>query len=112
MVNQSLKILDLGYIETERLDYHSQRNIFPIGFKSMRTHLSMHVIGGRADYLCEILDGGDKPMFKVTPSEEPDKPIIKESSSGCWLEIVRKIEDLNNVRKGKATVSGPDRFGL
>ena len=51
-------------------------------------------------------------MFKVTPSEESEKPIQKDSSSGCWLEIVRRIEDLNNVRKGKATVSGPDRFGL
>ena len=49
----------------------------------------------------------------MTPSEEPDKPIVKDSTSGCWLEIVKRIEALQNIqRKTKATVSGPDRYGL
>lgn len=72
----------------------------------------MYTIGGRAEYICEILDGGDRPLFKVTPSEEPDKPIIRDSTSGCWLEIVKRIESMTNIRKGKVTVSGPDRYGL
>jgi hypothetical protein len=42
--------------------------------------------------LCEILDGGKKPVFKVTSSEFQDEPLIKDSASGCWLEIVKKIE--------------------
>ena len=52
-------------------------------------------------------------MFRVTSSEEPDNPIVKESTSGCWLEFAKKIEVLQNLRKGgKVTVSGPDRYGL
>ncbi|CDW85164.1 f y-rich n-terminus family protein [Stylonychia lemnae] len=112
IITQSLKILDLGYIEWERPDYHSHRNIFPIGFKTIRTHQSLYSVGGRADYICEILDGGDRPLFKVIPMEEQDKPLVRESASGCWLEIVKRIESLTNIRKGKVTVSGPDRFGL
>jgi hypothetical protein len=70
-------------------------------------------LGAKADYTCEILDGGEKPMFRVTSSEEPDNPIVKESTSGCWLEFAKKIEVLQNLRKGgKVTVSGPDRYGL
>lgn len=94
VVNQSLKILDLGYIDPNRSHYHTEKNIFPIGYKSVRTHGSVYSIGGKADYTCEILDGGDKPSFRVTSSEDPDKPIIKESTSGCWLDIVRRIEIL------------------
>jgi hypothetical protein len=59
------------------------------------------------------LDGGEKPMFRVTSSEDPDNPVVKESTSGCWLEFAKKIEVLQNLRKGgKVTVSGPDRYGL
>eukprot|EP00347_Sterkiella_histriomuscorum_P008410 403345198 len=111
-INQSLKILNLGYIDNERQNYHSHRNLFPIGFKTIRTHQSLFNLGARAEYICEILDGGERPLFKVTPAEEPDKPIIKDSTSGCWLEIVKRIESMTNIRKGKVTVSGPDRYGL
>ncbi len=70
-------------------------------------------MGQRADYICEILDGGEKPMFRVTSSEDPNNPIVKESTSGCWLEFAKKIEVIQNLRKGgKVTVSGPDRYGL
>ena len=61
IVHQSLKILDLGYIEYERPSYHTATNIFPIGFKSIRVHHSAKSVGGRAEYTCEILDGGEKP---------------------------------------------------
>jgi hypothetical protein len=54
----------------------------------------MFNFGGRAEYTCEILDGGEKPHFKVTASEDPENPIIKDTASGCWIEIVRKIENI------------------
>ena len=52
-------------------------------------------------------------MFKVISSEDPENQMIKESASGCWFEYAKKIESLQNARKGsKVTVSGPDKFGL
>ncbi len=105
--------MDLGYIDYDRPNYHTTSNIFPIGFKSIRLHASMLELGQRAEYTCEILDGGDKPHFRVTSSEDPDNPITRESTSGCWLEFAKKIEEIQKMRKGgKVTVSGPDRFGL
>lgn len=94
IVTGSLKILDLGVVEFERPSFHSAANIFPIGFKSLREHSSCIHVGGRASYTCEILDGFKKPIFKVTSSEFPDQPIIRDSASGCWLEIVKRIEEL------------------
>lgn len=92
IIHQSLKILDLGSIESDRQFYHTSSNIFPIGFTSIRIHSSINDVGGRAEYTCEILDGGEKPMFKVTSSEDPENPIMRESTSGCWLEFAKKIE--------------------
>ena len=54
----------------------------------------MFKINERCDYLCEILDGGNAPLYKVTCSEDPDNPIIKDASSGAWIEICKRINDL------------------
>ena len=51
-------------------------------------------------------------MFKVTCSSEPNKPIMQMSSSGVWIEICKRINELNGGQRTKVTVSGPDRYGL
>jgi len=86
-INSSLKILNLGKICWDKPAYHSEKNLFPIGFKSVREHSSMKHLGVRSLYTCEILDGGHKPLYKITPHEDSDNPIIKESSTGCWVII-------------------------
>ena len=87
IVTGSLKILNLGIVDWERPNYHSVRNIFPIGFKSVRDYQSMFFPNKRCDYVCEILDGGNSPLFKVTSMEDPDNPIIRDASSGAWIYI-------------------------
>ena len=84
-INSSLQILDLGKIEYERPFYHSEKNLFPIGFKSSREHNSQITLGLRCQYISEILDGGSKPQFRVTPGDDPDNPIVRDSSTGCWV---------------------------
>lgn len=85
-VNSSLKILNLGRICSDKIAYHSEKNLFPIGFKSVREHSSIKKLGERALYTCEILDGGNKPLYKIIPHEDPENYIVKESSSGCWVK--------------------------
>ena len=41
----------------------------------------------RCDYICEILDGGNTPIFKVSSVEDIENPIIRDSSSGAWIYI-------------------------
>jgi hypothetical protein len=41
----------------------------------------------KCDYLNEILDGGDYPMFRVTPEDDSNEIIEGKSSSACWAYI-------------------------
>lgn len=111
-INASLRILNLGRIEYERIHYHSGNNLFPIGYKAIREHQSMFHLGERAQYTCEILDGGLKPLYRLTSSEDPQHPIEKESSTACWIVVCKRINELQGNRRSKVTISGTERFGL
>lgn len=84
-------IQNLGKIDCIRANYHTEKNLFPIGFKSIREQNSMMNQGGRCLYVCEILDGGHKPLYKVTPMDDQSNPITRDSSTGCWIEICKRI---------------------
>jgi hypothetical protein len=77
--------------------YHSAHNIFPVGYISERLYASIFERGKKALYRCEILDGGEKPIYKVTCSEDPTNPIIKDTSTGCWVHICRLVDGLAEV---------------
>ena len=111
-INNNLKILNLGTIVYNNKNYHSEKNIFPVGFKSVREHQSMFNLQVRAEYTCEILDGGAKPQYKLTSSEDVEHPIIRDSSTACWNVVGNAINELLGNKRKKATISGTERFGL
>jgi hypothetical protein len=86
-INSSLQLLATGEINILPA-YHSEHNLFPVGFKSIRTHPSMFKKGVRCEYTNEILEGAEgKPSYRVTSEEDTENPIIRESSTGCWVYI-------------------------
>lgn len=111
-ISQSLRLVSPGTHIKAGPNYHSEHNLFPVGFTSVRTYSSTINKGQKAEYTCEILDGGDKPLYRVTSSEEPERPIEKDSSTGCWVQICRKVNDMADRKKEKVTISGTERFGL
>ena len=50
-INPSLILVATGTINTNP-NYHSEHNLFPVGYKSIRTHASMFTRGVRARYTC------------------------------------------------------------
>lgn len=66
----------------------------------------------KAEYHCEIIKGDNNPLFKVTSSEFPNNPIIRDSTTGCWIVICKRVNEINKEKKKKVTVSGNERFGL
>ncbi|KRX05591.1 hypothetical protein PPERSA_12769 [Pseudocohnilembus persalinus] len=112
VINNSLTLVNTGKINTLPT-YHSEHNLFPVGFQTIRTHASMFNKGQKCNYHCEIMEGSDgRPLYKVISEEDPSNPIIKDSSTGCWVYICQKVNNLQEFKKDKVTISGTDRFGL
>ncbi len=111
-ISSALTIINFGTIEYERINYHSEKNFFPIGYISLREHISMINPPNRCLYTCEIFDGGLRPIFQLTCHDDPSHPIVKDSCTGCWIVVCSRINDIQKNRKSKVTISGTERFGL
>jgi hypothetical protein len=112
-----LEIVALGRVEYKRKEFHNERTVFPIGFKSERSYASYLYPKERTIYTCEILDAeeysGNDALFRVTPADDPDNACTSNSASGAWLPIIKRVGEA--TKKGKRntyTVSGVHFFGL
>ena len=111
-INNSLTLLNIGEICLKPA-YHTEHNIFPIGFKSRRVYASTKKLGEKTTYTCEIFKGPEnKPKYKIVSDEEPNNIIIKDSSTGCWVHVCKRVNNLKEFKKAKVTISGTERFGL
>ena len=43
---------------------------------------------------------------------DPEHPLVSNASSGVWIEILKRVNELSGSARTKVTVSGPDRYGL
>jgi hypothetical protein len=65
-------------------------------------------------YHCEILDGGAKPLFRIT-SEKIGSIFTGKSPTACWKQILDQINETlkaNSQPVVKTQVAGPEYFGL
>ena len=67
-------------------------------------------------YTCEITSDEDntipKPLYKVTAADDQENPITANSSTACWVIIIKRVCVLRQSNRKTLTVSGPERFGL
>eukprot|EP01125_Pyxidicula_operculata_P004888 TRINITY_DN1811_c0_g3_i2.p1 TRINITY_DN1811_c0_g3~~TRINITY_DN1811_c0_g3_i2.p1 ORF type:complete len:1367 (+),score=527.34 TRINITY_DN1811_c0_g3_i2:253-4101(+) len=106
-----LSIAALGIV-SDKKNYHNEKYIWPIGFKSTREYTSTIDVTKRCTYTCEILDGGDKPIFKITPSDDVANAVSANSSSSAWKQIIDRINSKRNDDSKRTSVSGPEYFGF
>jgi hypothetical protein len=64
----SITLISLGKINFENQNFHTDRYIFPIGFKTQKMYQSYLKLNQKCTYTCEILEDENthKPLFKVT----------------------------------------------
>ncbi|KAJ2360418.1 hypothetical protein IW150_007509 [Coemansia sp. RSA 2607] len=105
-----IRILSLGTVVSDRDAYHTSRYIWPVGFKSARKYPSMLDGMARCEYISEILDGGDMPVFQVTAEDMPETPFRASSSSGVWKQVLDVL--MANGLGVKTHASGPQMYGL
>lgn len=93
-ISNSLTILNFGEIEFVNPAFHSQQNLFPVGYKAERKHRSARFQGQETIYTCEILNHNGRPVYRVIAKDDPENVLIKDKPTACWSEIVKKVNDL------------------
>jgi len=96
-------ILSLGEVDYRRPSFHTNRYIYPIGFKVQRYYKSTVHKNVQACYTLTILDAAQGPKFEIYADDRPGEPFTSETSSGAWSQIIKLS---NQVRQLKITNSG------
>lgn len=60
-----LTIYSLGEVVSDRIAYHTEDLIFPVGYCSTRVYANLRDPRTKSLYTCKILDGGPKPRYKI-----------------------------------------------
>ena len=110
---QGASIINLGEVVFDRKLFSSSKYIWPNGFESQRIHPSYLEPSQRVIYTSKIIDAGDRPKFAVIASDDPDNPIIANSASTAWTNVITKVNYAKDPdkRRKTCTVSGPEMFG-
>lgn len=61
-MGNSLTVFELGEIVVDRIGYHSENWVYPVGFVSTRIYGHMLDPGRKCVYTCKITDGGEYPV--------------------------------------------------
>lgn len=56
-----LTVYSLGEVVSDRISYHTEDLIYPVGYCSTRVYASLRDVRTKSLYTCKILDGGPKP---------------------------------------------------
>jgi len=114
-IGNSLTIHCLGEVIHDIPAFHSDKYIWPVGYKASRSYMSLLNPLKRTEYLCEIKYGERRPVFQVTPMDCPDQALTAHSASGVWSKLIKKLNDVRTEAQGKrtmTTISGPEYYGL
>lgn len=104
-------LVELGTVILDRPGFHTPRYVYPAGFTTTRSFGSMLDPALTCIYTSSIIDTGEAaPKFQVTaPGIEP---IISTTCTGCWTQVLRKVNKLRGKEGQAISASGPDYFGL
>jgi chromodomain-helicase-DNA-binding protein 7 len=111
-ITPSSQILELGKILPYRDGFHTERYIYPAGFKSSRLFASVKHPDDRIMWISEIADiGKKKPLFKVYSLDQPNICFSGDTPSKPWVDILKAVSAAKKEKKAN-TISGPEAFLL
>ncbi|OXU31590.1 hypothetical protein TSAR_010252 [Trichomalopsis sarcophagae] len=103
-----LTVYSLGDVVADRIAYHTEDLIYPVGYCSTRVYASLKDARMKSLYTCKILDGGIKPRFEIVSDTELDQPLVGSSPDECHSRLLTAISpSLNSI-----SPKGADFFGI
>lgn len=107
-----LTLYSLGEIITDRMLFHDERAIYPVGFCSTRVFASMKSPEQQCLYTCQIKDGGAGPQFEIVPEDDPQNAIVASSALTCHANLLKAIAAASSNTVVPVIPSGADFFGF
>lgn len=111
--------LDLGEFVIEnfgtiipRAPFVTHKHIWPVGYKCSKMFHSMQDPSMQVKYTSQIIDGGGKPMFMITPSDDPNSPILSTSPSQVWRTVIKRALGSKAADFQRGNISGSQYFGM
>ena len=98
--NTTLRNISIRCDDDDDDDDNDDDDVAQIGFRSVR-ELPSYLDPKREklmQYVSTIIDGGDAPLYRVTPVDDPGAQVTHSASSGAWRAMMTKIKDRSNVR--------------
>ncbi|XP_015122614.1 transforming growth factor beta regulator 1 [Diachasma alloeum] len=89
-----LTVYSLGEVITDRVAYHTEDHIYPVGFCSTRVYASLKNPRIKALYTCKILDGGANPRFEIVSDCDLDQPLVGASPDECHVKLLSSISSI------------------
>ena len=108
-----MKVQNIGELVAKE-GWYNAGYIFPCNYSALIEYKDITDPNTKSIYHCEILDGGHKPLFKIT-SQKLNKIFTGKSPTACWKQILDEINDtlkVNDQPIVKTQVAGPEYFGL
>ncbi|XP_020278835.1 transforming growth factor beta regulator 1 [Pseudomyrmex gracilis] len=103
-----LTIYSLGEVVSDRIAYHTEDLIFPVGYCSTRVYANLRDPRTKSLYTCKILDGGPKPRFEIVSDNDLDQPLVGSTPDECHSKLLAAISPALCSIMPK----GPDFFGI
>jgi len=88
----ALSVDNVGEIEYERAAFHTESLVFPVNYRATRVFWSPANVLTRALYTMEIIDGGDRPLFRITVSQ-PKLVFQADSVAAVFTQVLARIRE-------------------
>ncbi|KAH0790198.1 F/Y-rich N-terminus family protein [Histomonas meleagridis] len=112
-INESSTILSLGTVVYDKPEFHTERYVYPNGYRVMVKRPSLLEKKKKCTWIEEIIDdGGPKPKFRIWMESCPEKVFEGPTPTAVWTEASKKIVEFNEMKNTSFKVSGIDAFLL
>ncbi|XP_026671913.1 transforming growth factor beta regulator 1 isoform X2 [Ceratina calcarata] len=103
-----LTVYSLGEVVSDRIAYHTEDLIYPVGYCSTRVYASLRDVRTKSLYTCKILDGGPKPRFEIVSDNDLDQPLVGSTPDECHSKLLMAI----SPAFGSIAPKGAEFFGI
>jgi hypothetical protein len=103
----------IGKIEFKRPGFHTERYIYPIGFRSSRVSASADDPDEKVTWISEIADVGEEaPVFRVWMAHKPELVFEGQSPTAPWSSALKAVSKARGEYGRGISISGPEAFLL